>query len=255
MSAPTAFPRELGVTAFTRSNPLARLVPAAALGVVNVLTIDLVTPLLTLLLVVASVPLLGLSSPQLFRVTWPLGMATLTLFVVNTLAFGAEGIGAEDLYAGTATALRLLAVALPGVLALATIDQVDLTDALVQQLHVPPRFGYGSLAALRLLPLLTEDWNTQRLAARARGVSARGIIGRARALFQRVLLLLVSALRRATRLATALDARGFDAATRRTARPSVWTVTDTMWSVLGVLLAALVVAASVGWGSWDPLLG
>ena len=253
MTALTALPRELGHTWFTRANPLARLAPAAALGVVNVLTLDPLTPVLTLMVVGAATPLLGLSWRAVLRVTWPLALAALTLLVVNTLAYPGAGVGGADLEAGVVTALRLLAIALPGVLVFATIDPVDLTDALVQQLHVPARFGYGSLAASRLLPLLTDDWRAQAMAARARGVSGSGVVGRVRRLFSRVLLLLVSALRRATRLAVALDARGFAEADRARSRPSTWTTGDGVLLVGGVLVAALVAGVSMATGSWDTL--
>jgi energy-coupling factor transport system permease protein len=254
MTTPTALPRELGATWFTRANPLARLVPAAALGVVNVLTLDVLTPVLTLVAVAFATPLLGLSWRAVVRVSWPLGLAAVTLLVVNTVAHPGSGVGPADLEAGAVTALRLLAIALPGVLVFAAIDQVDLTDALVQQLHVPARFGYGALAATRLLPLLTDDWRAQGLAARARGVSAAGVVGRVRRAFSRVLLLLVSALRRATRLAIALDARGFAGADRSTSRPSAWTLSDSSLALGGLLLGVVVAGASVAAGSWDTLL-
>jgi energy-coupling factor transport system permease protein len=254
VSLPTAFPRELGSTSFARANPLARLAPAAALGFVNVLTLDPITPLLTLLLVALATPFTGLTWRGVARVSWPLGLAALILLVVNTLAYSGSAVGARDLEAGVVTALRLLAIALPGVLAFATIDPVDLTDALVQQLHVPARFGYGALAATRLLPLLMDDWASQGLAARARGVSPHGVAGRVKRVFNRLLLLLVSALRRATRLATALDARGFDNAGRATSRPSAWTGVDTAWTVVALVAAIAVCATSWASGSWDPLL-
>ncbi|HEX5018672.1 MAG TPA: energy-coupling factor transporter transmembrane component T [Actinomycetes bacterium] len=250
MSTPIALPRELGQSAYARANPLARLAPAAALGLLNVFTLDPVTPLLTLLVVACAVPFMGLSWQSVARVSWPLAAAAVTLVFVNTLADPAPGIGWEDARAGGVTAVRLLAIALPGVLALATIDPVDLTDALVQQLRVPARFGYGALAASRLFPLLTEDWRSQGMAARARGVSARGVVGRVRNLFRRVLLLLVAALRRATRLAVALDARGFAQADRSRSRPSAWTASDAAWCIGGLLAALAVVAVSVLSGYW-----
>jgi energy-coupling factor transport system permease protein len=251
MSLLIAVPRELGATGFARANPLARLAPAAALGLVNVFTLDPLTPLVTLLVVVAAVPFTGLARRDIVRVSWPLAVAGATLVVVNTLAFPGPGVGSDDINAGVVTALRLLAIALPGVLALATIDPVDLTDALVQQLHVPARYGYGALAATRLFPLLADDWRTQGMAARARGVAPRGAAGRVRYLFRRVLLLLVSALRRATRLALALDVRGFAHADRSRSRPSSWTSSDTAWSAAGIVAAAMVVVISSVVGSWQ----
>jgi energy-coupling factor transport system permease protein len=221
---------------------------------VNVLTLDLLTPVITLGVVVLALPVTGLSWRLALRVSWPLGVAALTLLVVNSVTYAAPGIGQPDLEAGVVTALRLLAIALPGVLVFSTIDSVDLTDALVQQLHVPARFGYGALAATRLLPLLVDDWRSQAVAARARGVAARGPAQWARYTARRVLLLLVSALRRATRLAVALDARGFADAHRSTSRPSPWTAADWGWVVGGVVVAAAVVGLSVVLGSFDVLL-
>ena len=255
MSTPLALPRELGTTAFTRANPLARLAPAAALGFANVVTLDPVTPVLTLVVVGSALPVVGLPPRQLARSTWPLFAAAATLLVVNTLAYPAPGVGSADLGVGATTAVRLLAVALPGLLAFATIDAVDLTDAVVQQLHIPARFGYGALAALRLMPLLTQDWRHQALAARARGVTPRGPVARVRDVGRRVLGLLVTAIRRATRLAVALDARGFDGARRATARPSEWSRTDTAWTAGGFVVAGVVTAMSIALGAWQPFFG
>jgi len=254
MSIPTALPRADGPTAYGRANALARLAPAAALGFINVLTLDPVTPLLTLAVVVIALPVTGLSLRQVGRAGWPLLVAAGTLAVVNALADPAPGFGSQDAATGATTALRLLAIALPGVLAFATIDPVDLTDAMVQQLRVPPRFGYGALAALRLMPLLAEDWRSQTLAARARGVAPRGVFDRLRAMARRIVGLLVVAVRRASRLALALDARGFDGARRATSRPSAWLVTDSAWTLGGVAVGVAVVAGSVALGGWDPLL-
>lgn len=238
----TALPRDLGTTPFTRANPLARLTPALTLATVNAATLSAPVHLTTLAITALALPLLALSGRQCWRLTWPLLVATATLFVVNTLAYPGSGIHQADIVAGATTAMRLLAIALPGLLVFATIDAVDLVDALVQQLHLSPRFGYGALAAFRLLPMLSSDWQLQGRAARARGVSDRGAIRRVRQLFRRLLGLLVTAVRRATRLSVALDARGFDGARRASARPSSWTVLDWGWCAGGLLAATATIA-------------
>lgn len=240
----SARPRELGLTAFTRCNPLARLFPALTLAVVNIATISAPVHVATLMVTVLCLPLLALKSRQLWRLTWPLFVATATLFVVNTLANPGPGIHQADLEAGAVTAVRLLAVALPGLVVFATIDAVDLVDALVQQLHVSARFGYGALAGLRLMPMLGEDWRLQSLAGRARGVSPRGPVQRVRFLFHRLVSLLVGAVRRGTRMALALDARGFDQAKRATARPSPWTGADWACCLIGATVAVGVFVVS-----------
>ena len=90
-------------------------------------------------------------------------------------------IGAETLANGAGLALRLLAIVLAGVLATATSEPIEIADSLIQQLRVSPRFAIGVLAALRLLPLLAQEWQTLGLARRARGVEAGPIAARRRA--------------------------------------------------------------------------
>lgn len=254
MTTPTAYPRQDGATRYRRANALARLCPAAVLGLVNVLTVDALTPLLTLGVTLLWLPAMGLSARQAASVSWPLFVAAGTLLVVNTIADPVPGLGWQDVETGVVTALRLLAIALPGVLAFATIDVVDLTDSLVQQLKVPPRFGYGALAAMRLMPALAEDWRAYSLAARARGVTTRGPIRRTSLLGRRLVGLLVGAVRRASRLSTSLDARGFDDAQRATSRPSAWTGADSALAVGGTAVALVIAVVSVTAGAWDPLV-
>jgi energy-coupling factor transport system permease protein len=67
--------------------------------------------------------------------------------------------------------------------------------------------------------------------------------------------LLVGAIRRGTRLATAMDARGFDAGTRRTiARPQRFVLADAALVVAGALVGAGAIAISVALGTFTPLL-
>ena len=85
---------------------------------------------------------------------------------------------------------------------------------------MPTRFAFGALAALRLVPLLVAEFESVRLARRARGVEAAATpVARARLLAGIVFALLVGAVRRGSRLATAMDARGFDSGIPRTQRP------------------------------------
>jgi energy-coupling factor transport system permease protein len=90
-----------------------------------------------------------------------------------------------------------------------------MADSLVQQWHVPDRFAYGTLAALRVAPFMAGDWAMVAAARRLRGVGSGGVAGRIRDAGDRLLVILVSAIRRAERLALAMDARGFDSGIRR----------------------------------------
>jgi energy-coupling factor transport system permease protein len=151
--------------------------------------------------------------------------------------------------------VRVIALALPGVLLVASTDPVRLADALTLHWRVSTRFAYGALAALRLVPLLAAEWESIRLARRARGVDAgANPLAHARLLAGTAFALLVGAIRRGTRLATAMDARGFDSGVvRSNARGSVLRPLDG-WFVAGaVLVVTLAVALSVGTGAWHPV--
>ena len=117
--------------------------------------------------------------------------------------------------------LRLFAVALPGVIVFATTDPTDLADALVQNARAPARFAIGALAAFRLVPLLGQEWQMLSMARRARGVDAgRNPVAQLRLFASTAFALLVGAIRRGTRLAVAMDARGFDSGTPAHRRPA-----------------------------------
>ena len=173
------------------------------------------------------------------------------------ISIGRSPIGAETLANGVGLALRLLAIVLAGMLATATTQPTEVADALIQQLRVSPRFAIGALAALRLVPLLAQEWQTIGMARRARGVEAGRNPFVAVGLFGgQMLSLLVRAMRRGGRMALAMEARGFGAMPCRSVariqrmRPADW----------GLLLGALAlglgaIAVSVALGTWRPLLG
>jgi energy-coupling factor transport system permease protein len=152
-----------------------------------------------------------------------------------------------------ATSLRMLAIALPAVVLFVTIDPTDLADGLAQIVRLPARFVLGALAGLRLMGLFLEDWRSLELARRARGVADRGRLkrfaGQAFALF-------VLSIRRGTKLATAMEARGFGGRTRRTwARESRLRWPDAVLVLIAVIVAAAAMGVSIATGHWSFLAG
>jgi len=251
-----------------RANPVAKLAAATALMLAALLAIDLVTAALLLAIELAAVSLSGLRAIALARRARPLVVIALGIGLANglfpagpagsaLLELGPLRPSAESLLVGLALAVRLLAISFAGLLALATTDPTDLADARGQQLHLSPRFSIGTLAAVRLAPLMAVEWQTLGLARRARGVDAgRNPIAAGRLFGGRLLALLVAAIRRGTRLATAMEARGFGAAPSRTwARPQRMRRADWALIAAAVLLAAAASAASLAAGSWRFLLG
>jgi len=251
-----------------RANPVAKLAAGSVLLVALFASLDGVTAGVVLVALLAVLPFSGLSGRDLLSRSWLIGLAAISIGVFNIL-FAAEQvgptvvdlgpirIGAETLANGLGLALRLLGVVLAGLLATATTQPTELADSLVQQLRVSPRFAVGALAAFRLLPLLSQEWQTLAMARRARGVEAgRSPIAVVRLFAGQMLALLVGAIRRGTRMAQAMEARGFGAMTCRTAaRVHVVRPADWAWIGGAVLLAAVAIGVSVALGTWRPLLG
>lgn len=264
----TNIPEPTRTGRLARCNPAMKLAAAAIPSLALVATTDPVTPAALLLLLLLALPLSGVGTRTLLRRARPLLFAAVMVGVVNAV-FGVNHSGrflfdAGPLSVTTGSALtgfgislRVLGIALPGIAVLAATDPVDLADSLVQQLRAPARFAYGTLAALRLLPLLGVEWDTIAMARRARGVDAgRSPVSALRLFSSQVLALLVAAIRRGTRLATAMDARGFDSGHARTyARRQHVSGSDVALVAAAAVATSLAVAISVGVGAWHPLMG
>ncbi|GLZ01351.1 energy-coupling factor transporter transmembrane component T [Actinoplanes sp. NBRC 103695] len=251
-----------------RRNPVAKLAAALIFALPLVSTLDPLTPALGLAIELALLPLFGVRYGELARRAWPLLLAaggilvTMVLFAADRTGTVLVDAGPIEITTGVllgalGLVLRVFAVALPGIIVFATTDPTDLADALVQNAKAPPRFAIGALAAFRLLPLLGLQWQALTLARRARGLDAgRNPVAKLRLFASTAFALLVGALRRGGRLATAMDARGFDAGTPRTyARRQIFRPAD--WTLVAgaALLSAAALAASVVTGMFRPVIG
>ena len=65
-----------------------------------------------------------------------------------------------------------------------------MADSLVQQWHLPDRFAYGTLAAVRVAPFMAGDWAVIGAARRLRGLQPRGPLARIREGGDRLLVML-----------------------------------------------------------------
>jgi energy-coupling factor transport system permease protein len=229
--------------------PLAQLHPIAKIVAALILTVDLVTSGIVVAAVLVAARFSGLPPRSLAARAAPLLIGAASLGVFNAVL-------SQSPAAGAAIALRVIGISLAGMLAVATIDPTDLADALVEHAHAPSRFVVGALAAFRLFPLFSREWDVLGLARRARGIEAdRTFVDRALAFPGRALGLLVAAIRRATRLALAMDARGFGSRDCRTlARPRALTLRDGALVAGALLLATAATSISVALGTWRPLI-
>lgn len=236
----------------TRVAPVTRLTVGLVWLVIAVLTVDPVVP--ARICLVALIALVWLSGLPLERVPprlAPLGLAAFGLGLIAVLTYapgpsavaepairlGPLQLGAAALGTGLAVALRLVAIALISLLVVAPSDSTRLADSLVQQWHAPERFAFGTLAALRIAPLLAADWSATGAARRLRGLEPRGLRQRIEVTGDRLLVLLATAVRRAERTALAMDARGFDSGIPRSQfRPVRLASLDTAVLLVGVAI-------------------
>ena len=246
-----------------RINPVAKLGASALIALPLILTLDVVSAAVALALELLLLPFAGLGWREFWLRTWPVWIAA-PLTALTIALYGERSgtvyvdwflvrVSDGSLELAVATMLRVLAIALPSVVLFVTVDPTDLADGLSQVLHLPPRFVLGALAGLRMLGLFVDDWRALELARRARGVADRG---RVRRFLGMAFALLVLSIRRGSKLATAMEARGFGAPQRRTwARESRFGATEWALMALGAAISAAAVAAAVLTATWNFILG
>jgi energy-coupling factor transport system permease protein len=234
-----------------RINPVAQLAAMAVVTLVLLTSLDVVTPAVVVAAELCLLPAAGLTDLHgLWRRTWPLVLGAGSVGLVNVLLSDDATV-----IAGIGLGLRVVGLALPGVLLVASTDPVRLADALTIHWRLSTRFAFGALAALRLVPLLVAEFESVRLARRTRGVEAgRSPVARVRLVAGIAFTLLVGAVRRGSRLATAMDARGFDSGIARSnARGSSLHPRDAGFVAGTIAVCAVAVTASVLSGSWSPI--
>ncbi|WP_051619631.1 ATP-binding cassette domain-containing protein [Haematomicrobium sanguinis] len=247
-----------------RANPLTKLVATLVLAFALAFTVDPVSAGVALVLQLALYPLGGVSWKTLFARSW--FMVPIALLVAWTTAVASPNSGAMlfdwgflsvstgSLGLGIAMGLRTLAIALPAIVLAITTDPTDLATALSQKARLSARFVLGTLAAMRLLGLLVEEWETMTMARRARGVGAQGgVVSRVKAALGQALVLLVLSIRRASRLAVTMEAKGFGGGKRSWARTSRFGRADLFFGLAVLFVAAASVAAAVTTGAWRPV--
>jgi len=213
-----------------RRNPTAKLAAHLILSLLLTVVFDPLTPL-TFLAAALVVGRLGARIPPRLFLTALAPVALLGASLVLSYALFATGApGTRVLWAwgpftatargaiiGLSLAERSVAIAAFTLIFVLSTDPTSLVRSLVQQARLPARIAYPALAAYRVLPLLQEEYETIRLARRLRGQGRRhGPLGAVRERVGLLVPLLTGAIRRAERVAVAMDARGFNGRGRRT---------------------------------------
>ncbi len=110
------------------------------------------------------------------------------------------------LHQGLIFSIRMLGSGLLGIMFVLCVDMTDLMVGLTKDFLVPPKFSYGTLAGLRVVPLFTTEWQKLRQARQLRGRDA--LLSLLRPITYAIPLL-SQAIRMSERVAIAMEARGF----------------------------------------------
>lgn len=215
-----------------QANPLA-LLTFGFTAVVGSFLIN--RPAAALVVVIAYAVLAAAFVPTWRPLRWRLvavGFAAVSLWWSSWL------LGGHDVSIATTAGGRILVLALPGVIVAAFIDPMRLGDALAQNLRLPTRFVAAFAASLTRFDRLGETFDQLQRTRRIRGFGpTRNPISRAATTGPLTFGLLVSAMRGATQLSLAMDARGFATAQHRTsAEESPWRRRDTVVAAVAVLV-------------------
>ncbi|XID92452.1 energy-coupling factor transporter transmembrane component T family protein [Paenibacillaceae bacterium WGS1546] len=131
--------------------------------------------------------------------------------------WGIVNITEESFYRGLHLGFRALSMAAAGLLFGLTTRPVDLFYALMQKAKLPPKYAYSFLAAMRMIPILVEEFQTLRHALKIRGMKKQGKLKTLYQTWHRYAIpLLAQSIRRAHRIAVAMEAKRFAGDAART---------------------------------------
>lgn len=247
------------MTFLARRDPTVKLAVVLALSLLLIFIVDPITPALFLAIAIA-VALAGGARPEtIARALVPLTVLGVGFVWSNAVFAATQGpttwtIGPfhaseSGFRFGLAIAIRGIAIGMFSLAFVWTTDPTDLVVSLIRHARLPFRIGYPLLAGYRFLPFFADEYAQVRLARRVRGALPRGPLGRGREAVGELVTLLSGATRRATRIAIAMDARGFAAATERTYYREVRLGRGDVLFVFGAALATaalLVLSAWIG---------
>lgn len=132
-------------------------------------------------------------------------------------SWGLIKISEESFLNGLLLGMKTLCFGFLGLVFLLTSRPILLFYALMQQFRLPPKYAYSFIASIRLMPMVVDEFLIRTNALRVRGVRfSKGFKG----VFSRLRLymvpLLAQSIRRAQRVAVAMEAKRFQMTAGRT---------------------------------------
>ncbi|RAV22133.1 energy-coupling factor transporter transmembrane component T family protein [Paenibacillus contaminans] len=165
--------------------------------------------------------------------------------------WGLVSVTKESFLRGIHLGFRALDFAVLGLTFALTTRPVYLFYSLMQQAKLPPKYAYSFMASIRLIPLLLEELQTLRYALKVRGMRRqRGIGGFYRKLKAYAVPLLAQSIRKAQRIAVAMEAKRFSEAKKRT---YYYELSVSRIDALAIVAYAAIAAAAIGLSVYAPV--
>jgi energy-coupling factor transport system permease protein len=131
--------------------------------------------------------------------------------------WGLVQISEESFYRGIHLGFRAFIFATLGLLFALTTSPVNLFYSLMQQVRLNPKYAYSFMAAFRLIPIMVEEFFTIQNAMKVRGIEQnKRLTSFFRKLKAYSIPLLAGSIRRAHRIAIAMEAKRFTGNKQRT---------------------------------------
>jgi energy-coupling factor transport system permease protein len=204
-------------TAFHRLHPVTKLAGLAAF-IVAAFVVDRPLALLPLSAAVAALLVSAGGLPNVRRLRLMFVLVFVFTLVVWTFFYGAVLVPTRaGFFYGLSTAMRLDTFLAAGILFL-TITRIEEIAYALGRLGVPYTVGFTLTLAFRLVPVFFDAALAVLQAQRCRGldVTRGGLLRRLRRYVPVIVPVLIGALRRADRMAMALELRGFNSGRSRT---------------------------------------
>lgn len=168
--------------------------------------------------------------------------------IIGTL--GAINFTDKGLIVGISLCFRVLTIGISSILFTSNTDPNDLVLSLIKQCHLSPGIAYGILTAFRFLPSMEADLALINAAHRIRNAKNKKWYLTKNYWYKNAIPLLATNIRRAERVAIAMEARGFENNMKRTYYKTVyWRKADTVFVLCSAFIVAIIVSFSayMGW--------
>lgn len=215
-----------------RLNPSVKLITIMILMLTVTFVYDPYTPFIfSVLAIIQLVVFAKIQTRQIFKMLAPLSLFLFGIITTSIISYdttmeidqivilnlkGIE-ITTSSIAFGFTIGFRILCFLLYSLLFVATTDPTDFILSLIIQLKLSPKIGFGTLAGYRFVPLLSTEYQSIHDAHKIRGFKEKsGLVSKFKRFKKYAVPLMVSAARKAQRVAIAMDSKCFNAYPKRT---------------------------------------